>query len=123
MRAKKVLSVLLATAMASAMLAGCGGNDAAQTGTDANVESGTDANAGSDAQVVGESGDGGTSNKGDVKEFTAFFAVPGSEINDDNEIQQMIAEMTGVRVKETWLTGQTAQEAVGDCRRRISGFH
>ncbi len=113
MRAKKVLSVLLATAMASAMLAGCGGNDAAQTGTDANVESGTDANAGSDAQVVGESGDGGTSNKGDVKEFTAFFAVPGSEINDDNEIQQMIAEMTGVRVKETWLTGQTAQEAVG----------
>ncbi len=105
MRAKKVLSVLLATAMASAMLAGCGGNDAAQTATDANAES--------DTQAVKESGDGGTSDKGEVKEFTAFFAVPGSEINDDNEIQQMIAEMTGVRVKETWLTGQTAQEAVG----------
>ncbi len=105
MRAKKVLSVLLAAAMASAMLAGCGGNDAAQTATDANAES--------DTQAVKESGDGGTSDKGEVKEFTAFFAVPGSEINDDNEIQQMIAEMTGVRVKETWLTGQTAQEAVG----------
>ena len=54
-----------------------------------------------------KSGDGG------VKEFTAFFSVPGSEINDDNEIQQMIAEKTGVKVKETWLTGQTAEEAIG----------
>ncbi|MDO5337656.1 MAG: sugar ABC transporter substrate-binding protein [Eubacteriales bacterium] len=49
----------------------------------------------------------------EVKEFTAFFAVPGSEINDDNEIQQMIAQITGAKCKETWLTGQTAQEAVG----------
>lgn len=48
-----------------------------------------------------------------VKEYTAFFAVPGSEINDGNEIQEIIAEKTGVRVKETWLTGQTAKEAVG----------
>ena len=43
----------------------------------------------------------------------AFFAVPGSEINDDNEVQQIIAEKTGVKVKETWLTGQTAEEAIG----------
>lgn len=50
---------------------------------------------------------------GGIKEFTAFFAVPGDEINDDNEIQQHIAEITGVKVKETWLTGQTAEEAVG----------
>ena len=48
-----------------------------------------------------------------TKEFTAFFAVPGAEINDDNEIQQIIAEKTGVKVDETWLTGQTASEAVG----------
>mgnify|MGYP006990172036 CR=1 FL=1 len=41
-----------------------------------------------------------------VKEFTAFFATSGSEINDDNEIQKIIAEKTGVKVKETWLTGQ-----------------
>lgn len=46
-------------------------------------------------------------------EFTAFFAVPGSEINSDNEIQAMIAEITGAKCKETWLTGQTAAEAVG----------
>lgn len=52
-------------------------------------------------------------NGGKVKQFTSFFAVPGSEINDDNEVQQKIAELTGAKVKETWLTGQTAQEAVG----------
>lgn len=44
--------------------------------------------------------DSGSSQDG-VKEFTAFFAVPGAEINDDNEIQQIIAEKTGVKVKET----------------------
>lgn len=52
-------------------------------------------------------------NDGGIKEFTYFIAVPGNEINDDNEIQQKIAEITGAKVKETWLTGQTAKEAVG----------
>ncbi|MBP5299197.1 MAG: sugar ABC transporter substrate-binding protein, partial [Lachnospiraceae bacterium] len=31
----------------------------------------------------------------------------------DNEIAQMIADKWGVKVKETWLTGQTASEATG----------
>ncbi|GLB23865.1 ABC transporter substrate-binding protein [Lacrimispora xylanolytica] len=63
----------------------------------------------------GASSKGGNAAKdnGGVKEFTYFIAVPGNEINDDNEIQQKIAEITGVKVKETWLTGQTAKEAVG----------
>ncbi len=56
---------------------------------------------------------GGDSSGSGIKEFTAFFATPGSEINDDNEIQKIIAEKTGVKVKETWLTGQTAEEAIG----------
>ena len=42
-----------------------------------------------------------------------FITMPGSEINDDNEIAQMIADKWGVKVKETWLTGQTASEATG----------
>lgn len=45
--------------------------------------------------------------------FTAFFATPGIELTDDNEIQKMIAEKTGVIVNETWLSGQTAAEAIG----------
>lgn len=94
MKRRKLISVLLAATMMAAMFAGCG-SDAAST----------------DAK---ENADGADSTEaGGVKEFTAFFAVPGSEINDDNEIQQIIADKTGVKVKETWLTGQTTEEAVG----------
>lgn len=103
MKRKKLVSVLLITAMTATFFAGCGGNSG---------NNGKTSNAGSSAAGTESSADAGTEN-GDVKEFTAFFAVPGSEINDDNEIQQIIAEKTGVKVKETWLTGQTADEAVG----------
>lgn len=51
--------------------------------------------------------------KKEIKEFTAFFAVPGTEINDNNVAMEKIAELTGAKCKETWLTGQTAEEAVG----------
>ena len=94
MKRRKLISVLLAATMMAAMFAGCG-SDAAST----------------DAKENADGADG--TEAGGVKEFTAFFAVPGSEINDDNEIQQIIADKTGVKVKETWLTGQTAEEAVG----------
>lgn len=50
---------------------------------------------------------------GKVTEFTYFITMPGSEKNSDNEIAQIIAEKTGVKIKETWLTGQTAAEATG----------
>ena len=84
MKKRRVVSVLMATTMVMSLAAGCGSKSA----------------GGSEAQEG-------------VKTFTGFFAVPGSEINDDNEIQQLIADKTGVKVKETWLTGQTAEEAVG----------
>ena len=94
MKRRKLISVLLAATMLAAMFAGCG-SDAAST----------------DAK---ENADGADSTEaGGVKEFTAFFAVPASEIYDDNEFPQIIADKTGVKVKETWLTGQTAEEAVG----------
>ena len=94
MKRRKLISVLLTATMMATMFAGCG-SDATST----------------DAEGKADSAD--STEAGGVKEFTAFFAVPGSEINDDNEIQQIIADKTGVKVKETWLTGQTAEEAVG----------
>lgn len=48
-----------------------------------------------------------------VKEFTMFIAMPGSEINDDNAAQAELTKLTGAKIKETWLTGQTAEEAIG----------
>jgi len=57
-------------------------------------------------------GCGGAKNN-EITEFTMFIGMHGSEKNDDNEVMQLIAEKTGVKVKETWLTGQTDAEAVG----------
>ena len=85
MRRKVVASVLIGTVLAATLFTGCGGSGKSKSSSD----------------------------EGGVKEFTAFFAVPGSEINDDNEIQELIAEKTGAKVKETWLTGQTDVEAIG----------
>jgi putative aldouronate transport system substrate-binding protein len=88
LKSKKVLAMFLIGVIAVSTMAGCS-NQTTQTSNQT------------------------SSDKDGVKEFTAFFAVPGSEINDDNEIQQKIAEITGAKVKETWLTGQAAEEAVG----------
>ena len=90
MRKKHIRSLMAVAVMSAMLVTGCGDD-----GGSSSKKSGGDS-----------SGSG-------IKEFTAFFATPGSEINDDNEIQKIIAEKTGVKVKETWLTGQTAEEAIG----------
>ena len=96
MKRKKLMALLLTGVMASSVLAGCGGSDKA----DSSAESGSETSK-------------EDSDSGEIREYIAFFAVPGSEINDDNVVQQKIAEITGAKVKETWLTGQTAEEAIG----------
>lgn len=98
MKKKKMMALLLTGVMVSSMLTACGGDDGSESTE-------------SSAKAEKESGD--PSADGEIREYTAFFAVPGSEINDDNVVQQKIAEITGAKVKETWLTGQTAEEAIG----------
>lgn len=63
--------------------------------------------------AVAEEAQDGEYSDDEIKNFTMFSAMPGSEINDDNEIMNIIAHKVGAKVKETWLTGQTAAEAVG----------
>jgi len=85
------------------MFAGCGTKDKDDNG-------GTTDKGGSSSDAADKGAD---SSEKTIKEFTAFFDREGSEINDDNEIQQIIAEKIGAKCKETWLTGQTAEEAIG----------
>ena len=99
MKRKKLMALFMTTAVAASMLTGCGGG--ASIATDSN------------ASGTGSTEAGSESADGDITDFTMFIAMPGSEINDGNEIQELIAQKTGVRVKETWLTGQTAEEAIG----------
>lgn len=98
MKLRKLTAAVFVLTMAVSMLAGCGSSEK----TAGSAQSGTSAE-GTSAQ----------SEESKIREYTAFYAVPGDEMNDDNEIQQKIAEITGAKVKETWLTGQTATEAVG----------
>ncbi|MDR0949754.1 MAG: sugar ABC transporter substrate-binding protein [Lachnospiraceae bacterium] len=49
---------------------------------------------------------------GNVKKFTAFFAVTQPELTSDNEIKKIIAEKIGAECEETWLTGQSDIEAI-----------
>lgn len=57
--------------------------------------------------------DSATSSEDGIKHFTAFFDVEGSELNQENDIKKIIAEKIGADCQETWLTGQTAEEARG----------
>lgn len=59
-------------------------------------------------------GRGYLSGNHEVKEFTAFFNVSETAIHDDNEIQKKIAEITGAKCKEIWLSGGTADQAVSE---------
>ena len=103
MKLRKLLALTLASAMVFSFV-GCGSSDtasapAADNGAAEATDSSDDA-----AEAVAS---------GDIIDMTFFGAMPQAEINDGNEIQEIIAEKLGVRVKETWLTGQTAAEAVG----------
>ena len=46
----------------------------------------------------------------EIREFTGFFANRGSNISQNNEVQKVIAEKTGVILRETWLQEQESAE-------------
>lgn len=56
--------------------------------------------------------DTGIVKEDEIREFTAFFAVLGEARDEDNEIMEIIAQKTGARCREQWLTGSSADEAI-----------
>lgn len=120
MKFKRITALLMTTILSASLLAGCGGN-----GNEGNTDSATSDTSGDESADTATGEEAETSEGGDdtaadkeysedeIIDFTFFGAMPNPEINDGNEIQEIIAKKLGVRVKETWLTGQTASEAVG----------
>jgi len=102
---KKIVAILMSVAVMCSLFTACGKDtkttDSKATPTTAPTKS---ADEGKPAETTAPK---------EIKEFTAFFDREGAELNDDNEIKQIIAEKIGAKCKETWLTGQTAEEAVG----------
>lgn len=59
----------------------------------------------------------------DTVELTMFAAMRGSEKNEDNDIMELIAEKTGVRVKETWLPeNKDPSEAINKLKKSSDGL-
>lgn len=54
----------------------------------------------------------GGSKNGKIKEFTAFFDVSGTEIDEDNELMELIAQKIGARCQEQWLVGKSSEDAI-----------
>ncbi|MBR1864747.1 MAG: extracellular solute-binding protein [Ruminococcus sp.] len=98
---KKIKSIAAFT-LALAMMAGMGA--CGKTDSDSDSKGGSANNAGGGSVEVDEDG---------IKTFTAFFAVPGNEVDKGNRVQEAIAKEIGARCEMKWLTGQTADEAVG----------
>ena len=118
MKLRKLTALLMGTAMVASLLAGCGSSDSTDAAATTETEQTTDSTeqaADSTEQAGGEADSSEKKEYADdeIIDMTMFTAMPGSEINDGNEIQEIIAKKTGVRVKETWLTGQTDAEAIG----------
>lgn len=90
MNKRKLLSLFLSGILASTCLVGCGSTSGSSGSSSAST---TDADG--------------------YKHYTAFFATSGKEIPDGNRVKNAIAEKTGVKVDETWLTGQTPKERIG----------
>ncbi len=50
--------------------------------------------------------------KKEIKEFTAFFDVPGHVLDEENDVKNQIAQITGAKCQEIWLVGDTADNAI-----------
>ena len=53
-----------------------------------------------------------TAAQNNVKHFTAFFAVEGESIDQNNDIKKEIARLTGADCEELWLVGQSKESAL-----------
>jgi len=109
---KRMLAILMGIVMVSSLLAGCGKNNETVKNETPSGDTAATATVAPTEEAKATTAPTETATK-EIKEFTAFFDREGAELNDDNEVQQIIAEKIGAKCKETWLTGQTAEEAVG----------
>ena len=53
-----------------------------------------------------------TAAQNNVKHFTAFFAVEGEAIDQNNDMKKEITRLTGADCEELWLVGQSKESAL-----------
>lgn len=107
---KNLLMAVLVVTMLAALLTGCS-KDKKEAATDSTQSNVVDQKK-EENKDTAKSETNETAKK-EEKVFTAFHAVPGTEIPDDNRMLRKIAEKIGAWAKVTWLTAQTADERIG----------
>ena len=105
-RIKTLLVTFLVVALFAALFTGCKKDDNDTSGNQGKV---TEDNKKEDTKSDDKPADVAK----EEKVFTAFHAVPGTEVPDDNRMLRKIAEKVGAWAKVTWLTAQTADERIG----------
>ena len=57
-----------------------------------------------------------------IRHYTAFFSTTGEEITSDNDMKKKIAEQIGADCEETWLKGQTKDNALNAINEQIQNI-
>ena len=115
-RFKKLFTVLLAASFILSVCS-CARSDSSGSGHHKNSDPSKPEYRESDSSSPSEPGDTDSTSpdKSGIVDMTMFIGLAGNEKDDNNDIEELIAQKTGVRVKETFLsnTGLSTQEAVG----------
>ncbi len=100
-----LITMIMVITMVAALMVGCKKDDTTPT---VDLDAATTEDSGEKVDAAVDTGE-----PKEVKQFTMFNAVPGTEIPDDNRIMKAITDITGAWAKITWLTGQSADERIG----------
>lgn len=107
---KRVIATITTVAMISTLLSGCGKNSNNETTSSDN--SGT-TNVTNNSSSADSSDNAQADTPKEVKHFTAWFDRENPELNQENDVKKLIADIIGADCWETWLVGQKAEEARG----------
>nr|WP_302599162.1 extracellular solute-binding protein [uncultured Cellulosilyticum sp.] len=94
-KVKSMIALLGAMSLVASLGVGCG--QATQTSSSGSETKSTDS-----AEQTDE-----------IKEFSMYIAMPGTETPEDNRVYNEITKRIGAKAKMTYLTGQTAKESIG----------
>lgn len=110
---RRVIALLAAVTMICASFTGCGNKNNKETADTSNTKTESqDKTTTTDSSDKQEDAAETTTVK-EIKHFKQFTDRTGNELTSDNEIKKIIAEKIGADCEETWLVGQTAEEAIG----------
>lgn len=105
MKKRKILSLLLASAMCVGLLAGCSGSGR----TAENTES---AAAGADSTAVAQEAGGSTAAEGDLSPITfEYYNADGKNADWDNPVARAITDATGVTLEVSYPVSSTGDPA------------